>query len=336
MTSSDDSHSNKTKPSTVPASFPSENHQQVAEQAQALNADSLKEPTRYPSKQVTDQCSEGALSPGNYRSPIPTRVSRRSSVASSIQSHLSVKLPNEIANDIVELSAEYDDLLTDIEECLDKKMKCDGTTLRSLARLISRHQGKKYVPSDQGLDDLLYPITQELSCIDPDLELLYKLDLKFCDKIFKPKLKAYSDQLENFLTSTTIEHFISVLKDTRLSIRNKNRSSCGSETEIIIRVSSIYKDQTVQLISQLKKKIFGKLSFSFGLVSVHHSVLTMVYTVPMDLASSVLTVALARAELLKQVQVLSVQVGNIKFKIFEEEEGFYNASNYQSTGIIGE
>ena len=244
-------------------------------------------------------------------------LSQRSSPTSSVLSHVSVEAPDKLVEEVISLSGEYNNILAKVITDLDKKVQSHELDINVIARFINLCLDKKHTPlsTSDTVEDVFYPVTQEFSYIYPHLDLLYGLDERCCNGNHQAKLRRYAARVKQFRKSTTVKDFIKLIKNERLSLRKTPRKR--SEAEIVIKVGDEYSEKTVNNVLKLKEKIFDRLSFNFGLVSVHHSILTIVYSIPLDLVTRAITVVKEKIPQLEPLGVISVRIADTLIVIRE-------------------
>ncbi len=214
------------------------------------------------------------------------------------------------------LKGTYRSLVFDILEVLTDMVNNGEIKLANLAETINDSCGiEQYTfTGTETIDDVCSPITGNKNCFDPNLALLLEIDSAFCKRRFTKNIGSYRSQLRKFSKSTTIETF----KEKVLEYESWNVPNNSTEIVVAIEVSHCYGKGAIIQINYLKKFIFGENSSIMVLRDIHHSVLTITYSMPVEYFLPVLSTIIEKIDLLSIVGVLSFTIGDVLLPIGEE------------------
>ena len=245
-------------------------------------------------------------------------------VYQEVQPNSQVVLAKQQTDCIVEeagiLNGCYTGIILNILRVLKQMKESGKIDLKQLAKIINESCGiEQYtLTGNETVDDVWIPITQNTNCFFPNIDLLYVIDGAFCRRQFRDDIRSYSIELRNFLSSTTIETF----KEKVMSqYENWNSSEKSGKLIISIEVGHYYSSKAMIYLNQLNIITFGeKCSSKMVLKCIRSSVLTITYSMPMELFLPVLSaiVAKEKIELLKMVGILSIKIGDVLVHIGDE------------------
>lgn len=114
-----------------------------------------------------------------------------------------------------------------------------------------------------------------------DTSLLSILDKQFLDGFFEKKISIYRDSMKVLRNSISISE---LANEVRVFHRQFD-----SDTEIVLElVDEIWNTKNLENLENLMKHVFGNDTAALlVLIKIHHSILTIVYAMPIELATSV-------------------------------------------------
>ncbi len=230
-----------------------------------------------------------------------------------------IQCPHYIIEEASSLNGIYRGLIYDILKILKDMVNNGEIELANLAETISESlafENEQYTSiGSKTIDDVCSPITRNKNCFDPNLALLLRIDGAFCKRKFKDNIRFYRIQLRDFLDSTTVTEF----KETVMSqYESWNTPSNSADISVVIEVCSFFGKVAISQIDDLKKFIFREYSSILVLQDIHHSVLTITYSMPVEYFLPVLSTVIKKIELLRIVGVLSIMIGDVLLPIGEE------------------
>ena len=195
--------------------------------------------------------------------------------------------------------------------------------LISLARRINELCRIEQYPltGNETVNDVCSPITQNTNCFNPNLDLLLDIDSAFCKKKFQDGIKSFRISLRKFLASANIETFTESVQTIFLGAQYENWKAPDHSSEIcvVIKVSRIYSTMAVENINKLIKFIFGtEHSSIMAIRDIHHSVLTITYSMPAQFFLPVLSTVTEKIKLLRIIGVVSIKIGDVLLPIGDE------------------
>ncbi len=205
-----------------------------------------------------------------------------------------VQCPQYIVEEACSLNGIYCGLIFDILKVLKDMVNNGEIELANLAEIINKplaFENDRYTfTGTETIDDVCSPITRNKNCFNPKLALLLRIDGAFCKSQFINNIRSYRIQLKDFLDSTTVTAF----KETVMS-QHEIWSTPNNSTDILvaIEVRSFYGEMAISQIDDLKKFIFREYSSMIGLTLIHHSVLTITYSMPVEYFLPVLSTVIA-------------------------------------------
>lgn len=112
-----------------------------------------------------------------------------------------------------------------------------------------------------------------------DTSLLSSLDEQFLGGSFKTNIFTYRDSMIKFLNSTPISELTNRVWDVHRQFDNN--------TEVVLRLGRHWNDKNLENLKNLIDYVFGDDAALLVLISIHHSILTIIYTMPVELVTSV-------------------------------------------------
>ncbi len=228
-----------------------------------------------------------------------------------------VQCPDTIVEEAMTLKGTYRGLVFDIINVLKDRLHNGKIYLANLAETIN---DLYTFTGNETVDEVCSPITRNKNCFNPNLALLLEIDGAFCKKQFRDDIRSYRTQLRDFLDSTTLATFTETVMATQYeSWTMITPSNSTNEILVSIEISRYYSDVAVSQINYLKTYVFGEHAASIlVLQDIHHSVLTITYSMPVEYFLPVLSTVIKKIELLRIVGVLSVMIGDVILPIGEE------------------
>ena len=229
-----------------------------------------------------------------------------------------VQCPDSIADEVSSLKGTYRGIVFGILNFLKEMVNNGKINLSDLAKTINESckVEENSLTGNETVDDICFPITRNTNCFNSNLGLLLEIDAAFCKRQFRDDIRSYRTELRNFLNSTSVTTF----KEKVMSQYENWNTSTSNSGEIIvtIEVSGYYGDATVCQIDYLKMFIFAEHSSDMVMQDIHHSVLTITYSMPAQFVLPVLSTVLKEINLLRIIGVLSIKIGDVLLPIGDE------------------
>ena len=226
--------------------------------------------------------------------------------------HVHVDVPKEFKNDVDDLAVQFTYLLSCIESGLKQKLINNQLNLDQLGRFISDLLSIPYEPLHvtEGRDeiDILFSQFRDyLSFLHTDL--LRHIDKQYLNCMLQDEIKKYDDDIDEFMKSTTIIDFKEMIRSKGLD----------KGIPVILRLNRRWKGCTLDHLHHLTDYLFEDSSSLLKFDEIHHSVLTIKYTVPRSLLLSLRNMASRKVRGMKWAGVLSIQVDTILMTVSTNE-----------------
>ena len=227
-------------------------------------------------------------------------------------SKCNIPVHDTIADALKHFNNVFVSLLSRIQTALNKYIAGDKGKLEVLGRYLSNCFNVSYRPVNyqQGIDQidaLFLQIKQFINFMDTSL--LIGLDDTFLKSNFSSPLTCYKKLLDQFMESTLIINLTEL--DWAVHAEKNN-------TLLVLKLGHNWNDKNLKNLQKFKKHVFGADASLMRLISIHHSILTVIYELPKSLYQSVL-LNVRHHILFLQISVLSLSIEEVVlFKIIED------------------
>ena len=222
--------------------------------------------------------------------------------------------PQNFMEDVDDLASQFTYLLTEMQSALKQKLDNEELDLDQLGRFISYTLDVSYEPfrsseRRDNIDALFSQFRDFLSFLHT--RLLHRIDRRYLDCKFKNKIARYDGDIAKFMKSTTIVAFKEMIHSKGLD----------KGIPVILRLNRHWEKCTLHNLHHLTEYLFEDSSSLLQFSEIHHSVLTIKYTVPRSLLLSLLIMASRKVRAMKWAGVLSIQVDTILMTVSTNETG---------------
>ena len=199
-------------------------------------------------------------------------------------------------------------LLAHIQVVLNKDIAIDKEKMEHLGRYLSNCFNVSYRPvsDQQGIDqiDLIFRGIKHLFNF-MDTSLLKDLDKRFLNRTFSSKLADYDKSLDQFLRSTRITRLVHQVWTAK---KEDNKIF-----EIVLELGHNWNDKNLKNLQKFIEHVFGADASLMRLISIHHSILTVIYELPMSLYLSVFSKFVNSQPLFQMADILGGFIGGNYF-----------------------
>ena len=219
-----------------------------------------------------------------------------------------------LMEDVDDLASQFTYLLAEIQSALKQKLDNKELNLDQLGRFISNTLCVKYetfctTEGRDNIDALFSQFRDYLSFLRT--RLLRLIDRNYLDCKFKNKITRYDGDIAKFMKSTTIVAFKEMIHSKGLD----------KGIPVILRLSRHWEKCTLHNLHHLTEYLFEDSSSLLQISKIHHSVLTIKYTIHRSLLLSLLTMASRNVRGMKWAGVLGIQVDTILMTVNTIETG---------------
>ena len=222
-------------------------------------------------------------------------------------------VPKNVTKEVARLESKFSALLARIQFHLKQKVDQDLLSLDELGRFVSRHYCIPYQPvnATMGID----PIDKLFGNLKPDISpfesaLLYSIDSAYLRGTMKNEIDAYDNSIDEFENST-------VVTDFKNALERHHQSHPGMP--LVLKLGKRWGNRTLKNLHHLIRYMFKGNATLLRLISIHYSVLTIMYAVPISLLLSLITMASRKVIGLSLAGVLSIQVGTLLLNISKHD-----------------
>ena len=222
-------------------------------------------------------------------------------------------VPKNVTKEVARLESKFSALLARIQFHLKQKVDQDLLSLDELGRFVSRHYCIPYQPvnATMGID----PIDKLFGNLKPDISpfesaLLYSIDSAYLRGTMKNEIDAYDNSIDEFENST-------VVIDFKNALERHHQSHPGMP--LVLKLGKRWGNRTLKNLHHLIRYMFKGNATLLRLISIHYSVLTIMYAVPISLLLSLITMASRKVIGLSLAGVLSIQVGTLLLNISKHD-----------------
>ena len=223
-----------------------------------------------------------------------------------------VNVPKIFREDVEYLVARFMYLLSTIQAALRHKLNNKELDLEIFGRFISNILSVPYKPhyfaiGRDKIEAVFSPLCDHLSFLHTGL--FRHIDKVYLKCSLASQIKWYDNEIDKFLKSTKIIEFKKIVQTKWL----------GKGIPVILRLSRRWDRCTLVALQHFINYLFGDNSSLVKFSIIHHTVLTITYTVPGSLLLPLIIMASRKKKNMKWVGVLSVQVGTILMKVNEDD-----------------
>ena len=222
-----------------------------------------------------------------------------------------ILIPKELITELNRLESQFKAFFFEIKHYI-KFIKVDIEVLQEFLcdRFQIPYQPIPVIDLDQ-TDALFEPFIHHLNFLDTDV--LHSIDSAYLKGKLKHEINFYDKNIEEFENSTSIIRLTEMIKS-----RSEEKSS--TIVPVILCLGRPWNERNVKNLKCLMKYLFGNNNSLLRLISIHHSVLTIIFTVPRSILLFVITMASRKIRGMKWAGVLSVQIGTVLLKINDNNE----------------
>ena len=217
---------------------------------------------------------------------------------------VNITVKKEVVDSIEDIKGNFSSLLADIQTELNVHTANNKQLQENLGRFLSNMYDVAYEPvsgDEQDLIDKLFKsVHQHYNYMD--ISLLKRIDEKYLNGSFSERISKHNNELKIFLESTHISEFTNKVWNTYRELENASR--------VILRLGSNWHEMKLINLQNLVNHTFGNESALFDLISIHRSLLTVTYALPVTLENIVVTKASKNSKMLKLAGTQSVEVVN--------------------------
>ena len=227
-----------------------------------------------------------------------------------------VNVPKKLMNNVDDLAVQFKSLLTDIQLALKQKLIDNELDLKHLSRFISLslrvpHQPLSVTEGRDEIDTLFSPFYDHLCFLHT--HVFRHIDKNYLNCELENKIEKYDDEIDRFIKSTTIIAFKEMIRSKGLD----------KGIPVILRLNRRWGRRTLYHLRHLTDYLFEDSSSLLKFDVIHHSVLTIKYTVPRSLLLSLLVMASRKVRGMEWAGVLSIQVNTILITVSTNETGIH-------------
>ena len=240
-----------------------------------------------------------------------------------------VDVPKKLVNNVDDLAVQFKSLLTDIQLALKQKLIDNELDLKHLSRFISLtlhvpHQPLSVTEGRDEIDTLFSPFYDHLCFLHT--HVFSHIDKNYLNCELENKIERYDDEIDQFMKSTTIIDFKEMIQSKGLD----------KGIPVILRLNRRWERCTLYHLRHLTDYLFEDSSSLLKFDVIHHSVLTIKYTVPRSLLLSLLIMASRKVRGMKWAGVLSIQVNTILMTVSTNETGTHPSDALLDTARLND
>ena len=228
-----------------------------------------------------------------------------------------VDVPKEFKNDVDDLAVQFTYLLSCIKSGLKQKLINNQLNLDQLGRFISDLLSIPYEPLQvtEGRDeiDILFRQFRDYLSFVHSTDLLRHIDKKYLNCMLQDEIEKYDDDIDEFMKSTSVIAFKEMIRSKGLD----------KGIPVILRLNRHWERRTLYHLRHLTDYLFEDSSSLLKFDVIHHSVLTIKYTILRSLLLSLLIMVSRKVRGMKWAGVLSIQVDTILMTVSTNETGIH-------------
>ena len=212
--------------------------------------------------------------------------------------------PEYLMQDVDKLASQFTYLLAEIQSALKQKLDNKELNLDQLGRFISYTLCVPYEPfhvteKRDEIDSLFSQFRDHLSFLHT--RLLHRINNQYLNSTLETQINRYDDNIDRFMKSTTIIDFKELICSKGLD----------QGIPVILRLNRRWERSTLYHLHHLTDYLFEDSSSLLKFSIIHHSVLTIKYSIPRSILLSLLIMASRKVRGMKWAGVLSIQVNTI-------------------------
>ena len=213
---------------------------------------------------------------------------------------VTIEVPTNVVKKLKEMENKFYHLVSTMKEQLRDKL--DQKKIAVLGSFCSLTLPIKHFKCSN-IDELFDKLQPHLHFLN--YEVLKKIDhYRYC----RHDIKKYKAALKKFTKSTTVAQFKSAIERLHPSPSH----DASTDTIVQLKAKDTWLDCTVHNMDCLIKYLFAEYKDSVRLVGIHHSELTIVYTVPLSVILCLITLASKRISAIRAIDIISIQIGPLQ------------------------
>ena len=242
-------------------------------------------------------------------------------ISHSADSHLpassmNIHINKEVINSIAKFEAKFLYILSDIQTSLNKNFARDKDELERFGRFLCNSFNDSYKSIDYNNDDPIDHYFQKIKSHFNfmSISLLQNIDQFFLNGTYSSEIESYEESVEKFTGSTPITELKEIIRTYVTKVK-------GKKIKIVLKLGHSWKDKNHKNLNHFLHFLFEDDASLIQLKSIHHSFLTVHYTLPSTLYFSALEKIYRNSKLLHLGNAVSVKVKNkvTKVKGFDED-----------------
>ena len=229
-------------------------------------------------------------------------------------------IPKTLTTAVNRLESQFYSLFIEMKYSLRQEVTNNKLNIEVLQEFLCGRLAIPYQPIDitegwDQIDTIFKPFIHYLNFLDTSL--LHSIDSAYLNSKLEANILRYDENIEEFENSTSIVELTEMIQLSQS--RSEEKSS--TTVPVILRLGRQWNEHNVKNINYLIKYLFGYDNSLLRLISIHHSVLTIKYTVPRSLLLSLLIMASRKVRGMIWAGVLSIQVDTILMTVSTNENG---------------
>ena len=229
-------------------------------------------------------------------------------------------IPKTLTTTVNRLESQFYSLFIEMKYSLRQEVTNNKLKIEVLQEFLCGRLAIPYEPihitegCDQ-IDTIFKPFIHYLNFLDTSL--LHSIDSAYLNSKLEANILRYDENIEEFENSTSIVELTEMIQLSQS--RSEEKSS--TTVPVILRLGRQWNERNVKNINYLIKYLFGYNNSLLRLISIHHSVLTIKYTIPRSLLLSLLIMASRKVRGMIWAGVLSIHIDTILMTVSTIETG---------------